>query len=237
MTAPNSAQLWILRLGAVAAIVGSLAGMVGNLIHPVTPLDDPSGVAHAIAHSQAWTGIHLVIVAGILLMLGGLLALYLSIPDGLAAALARIGWAAAIVGIAIGLVLVILDGVAAKQLADSWAAAAPDEKPSALRDVSANETVNFALASLFNIVFAGATFILYGLAVATSHVFPRWLGWIAVVAGTGSIAAGLIQALVGEPTTASRVLTIIGPTVITLWLAIMGVLMALRVRTLTEPTS
>lgn len=219
-------QRWIFRLGAAAAVVGSLAGMVGNLIHPVTPLDDPAGVARVIADSAAWTPIHLVIVFGIALMLGGLLALYRSIQGGLAAAFAGLGWAAAIAGIAVGLILVMLDGVAAKQLAEEWARAPADEQAAALRVVLANETVNFALAALFNILFAGITFILYGLAVARSDVYPRWLGWIAVAAGVASVGAGLIQALTGKPTTASQILTIIGPTVITLWLAVMGILLA-----------
>jgi len=235
MTELITTQRWVFRLGAVAAIVGSLAGMVGNLIHPATPLDDPPGVARAIADSDAWTPIHLIIVLGIMLMLGGLLALYRSIPGGLARALAQFGWAAAIAGIAVGLVLVILDGVAAKQLADEWAGAPAEEQAAALRVVLANETTNFALASLFNILFAGATFILYGLAVALSDVYPRWLGWVAVTAGLGSVGAGLIQALAGEPTVASRVLTIIGPTVITLWLAVMGILLAHLAHRLADP--
>jgi hypothetical protein len=223
---PITTQRWIFRLGAAAAIVGSLAGLVGNLIHPAAPVDDPAGVARVIADSDAWTAIHLVIVAGIMLMLGGLLAVYRSIQGGLAGAFARLGWAAAVAGIAVGLILVILDGVAAKQLADQWSRAPADEQATALRVVLANETVNFALASLFNILFAGATFILYGLAVALSDVYPRWLGWIAVAAGVASVGAGLIQALTGEPTTASQVLTIIGPTAITLWLAVIGILLA-----------
>src|SRR5262245_22098988 len=129
----------VLRLGAYAGIVGSLAGMVGNLIHPATPLHDPTGVAQAIAASDAWTAIHLVIIAGIALMLGGLLAIYLSIGTEPARSYAHLGWAAAIVGVAIGLILVILDGVGAKQLADQWAAAPPSEQPFFLRDVLANE--------------------------------------------------------------------------------------------------
>jgi lipopolysaccharide export LptBFGC system permease protein LptF len=220
----------IYLLGGVAAIVGSLMGMVGNLIHPVTPLDDPEGVARVIAESDAWTAIHLVIVFGITLMLGGLVALYQSIRDSRAGALARLGLAAGIVGIAIGVVLVILDGVGAKQLADEWAIAPQDERATALRIVLANETINFALASSFNIVFAGATFILFGLAVATSGVYRRSLGLVVVVAGIASVGAGLIQAFVGEPTTASRVLTIIGPTVITLWLLAIGVLLVRKAR-------
>jgi hypothetical protein len=230
MTQSESSDRWVYLLGGVAAIVGSLMGMVGNLIHPVTPLDDPEGVAQVIAESDAWTAIHLVIVFGIVLMLGGLVALYQSIRGELAGALARLGLAAAIVGIAIGVVLVILDGVTAKQLADQWAIAPQEERTIALHIVLANETMNFALASSFNIVFAGATFILFGMAVAFSGAYRRWLGWVVVAAGVVSVGAGLIQAFTGEPTMASRVLTIIGPTVITLWLLVIGVLLIRKVR-------
>ena len=104
------------------------------------------------------------------------------------------------------------------------------EKATALCLVHVNENMNFALASLFNFIFAAATFILFGLAVAVSRVYPGWLGWTVLVAGVASIAAGLIQALVGEPTEASRILTIFGPSVITLWLLIMGILLLRRDR-------
>jgi Domain of unknown function (DUF4386) len=122
-------------------------------------------------------------------------------------------------------ITLILDGMAAKQLADQWAAAPEPAKPTALAVVSANETVNFALAGLFNLSFAGVPFVLFGLAVARAGTYPRWLGWVALCAGFGSILAGLIQAITGEPTVASLILTIIGPTVITLWLVVVGVLL------------
>jgi hypothetical protein len=133
-----------------------------------------------------------------------------------------------VAGITIGLILVTLDGLAAKQIAQAWATAPPAEQAAALRLVLAEETINFALAALFNILFAGVTFILYGLAVAWSRVYPRWLGWVVVVAGVGSVAAGLVQAAVGESTTVTRILTIIFPTVITLWLVQMGMLLLRR---------
>lgn len=220
-----SEQQWVFRIGGGSAIVGAVLGGVGNLVHPVTPEHDPVGVARVIADSGIWVPVHLAIVVGILLMLGGLVAVYHSIRGGLAGALARFGLFAAVAGVTIGLVLVILDGVAAPQLAQEWAAAPPGDQAVALGLVHANETINFALASLFNLVFAGVTFILFGLAVAVSHVYPRWLGWVVLVAGVGSIGAGLIQAFTGEPTAASRTLTIFGPTVITLWLLVIGILL------------
>ncbi|HET6813974.1 MAG TPA: DUF4386 family protein [Actinomycetota bacterium] len=216
---------WVFRIGGWSAVVGSVLAGVGNLVHPVTPMNDPVGVARVIADSDGWVPIHLAIVVGILLMLGGLVALYHSIRGGVAGALARLGLFAAVSGVTIGLVLVILDGVAAHQLAQEWAAAPPGDQALALGLVHVNETINFALASLFNLVFAGATFILFGLAVALSDVYPRGLGWVVVVAGAASVGAGMVQAFTGEPTEASGGLTIFGPTVITLWLLAVGILL------------
>jgi hypothetical protein len=216
---------WFFQIGALAAIVGSLLGLVGNLIHPATMGLDANGVAHVIAHSEAWTAIHLIIVVGLIFMLGGLVAICSSIKGGLAGTLAQLGYVAVIAGITVGLITVILDGVGAKHIADAWAAAPTDEKAAALRILQAEEILNFALASLFNILFAGVTFILLGLAVALSQVYPRWLGWIVVVAGLGSIVAGLIQANAGESTSVTQILTIIFPTILTLWTAVMGVLL------------
>ena len=217
---------WVFRIGGWSAVVGSVLAGIGNLVHPVTPMNDPVGVARVIADSDGWVPVHLAIVVGILLMLGGLVALYHSIRGGIAGALARLGLFAAVSGVTIGLVLVILDGVTAYQLAQEWAAAPPGDQALALGLVHVNETINFALASLFNLVFAGATFLLFGLAVALSDVYPRGLGWVVVVAGAASVGAGLVQAFTGEPTEASGGLTIFGPTVITLWLLVVGILLA-----------
>ena len=219
---PMTHQQWVLKIGGWAAVVGSLLGMVGNLLHPQTPIGDPFGTAEVIAQSGSWVPLHLIIVLGIFLMLLGMYALFRSITGTLPRVLAEFGMLAAVVGVTIGMVLVIMDGVGARQLAQEWALAPPDQQATALALVAANETINFSLASLFNLVFAGATFLLFGLALAVGDDYPRWFGWVAVTAGALSIGAGLIQALAGEPTTASRTLTIVGPTVITLWLLALG---------------
>ena len=228
MASPITSDGWVFRIGGASAILGSLMAMIGNLLHPMTPVGDPTGVGHAIHGSDAWTIIHLAIVIGLILMLGGLMAIGASLHGPFASAMARFGWAAALVGGTVGLVLVTLDGIAAKQIADAWAQAPSAEQAAALGDLVAEETMNFALVALFNILFAGVTFILYGLAVASSNVYPRWLGWPVVVAGIGSIAVGVVQAQVGESTGISRVASIVFPTIITLWVAALGVLLLLR---------
>lgn len=223
-----------MRIGSVAAIIGSILAGVGNGLHPVTPRDDPVGVAQVIADSGAWTLVHMVILFGTLLMLGGLVAIRVSIEGGRAEALARFGLYAGVLGTTVGLITFVLDGVAAKELADTWAATPEAGKEIALGLVTLNETINFALAGLFNLSFAGVPFTLLGLAVAGSNVFPRWWGWVAAVAGLGSIGAGLFQGFTGKPTIASLILTIIGPTVIVIWLLVMGILVG-RLATATRP--
>jgi hypothetical protein len=215
----------IFRIGSVAGILGSLLAMVGNLLHPATPIGDPEGVAQTIAQSERWVLVHLVIVVGLILMLGGLVALSRSIEGGVAGALAQLGYVAAVSGVTVGVVDVIVDGVAAKHLADAWEAAPPEEAAAALRVVVAEEAINFAVAALFNILFAGVTFILLGLAVVWSGEYPGWLGWVAVVAGVGSVPVGLVQAYTGESIGFTRIATIIFPTIITLWVIVMSVLL------------
>src|SRR5215213_8958821 len=127
----------IFRIGSVAGTLGALLAMVGNLLHPATPIGDPEGVARTIAQSQRWVLVHLVIVVGLILMLGALIALSRSIEGGLAGALAQLGSVAAVAGVTVGVVLVIVDGVAAKHLADAWEAAPPDQAAAALRVVLA----------------------------------------------------------------------------------------------------
>jgi hypothetical protein len=226
MTTKPSLEKWsIFRIGAVAGIVGSLLAMVGNLLHPATPTGNPEGVAQTIAQSERWAPVHLVIVVGLMLMLGALVALSRSIEGGVPGALAWLGSIAAVAGVTVGMILVIVDGVAAKHLADAWEVAPSDQAAAALRVVVAEEAINFALASLFNILFAGVTFILLGLAVAWSGEYPVWLGWVVVVAGVGSVPVGLVQAYMGASIGFTRIATIIFPTTITLWVVVMSVLL------------
>src|SRR5918994_1458554 len=220
ITPPGREEGNLSRIAAVAEIEGSLLPMAETPLPPATPIGDPEGVAQTIAQSERWVPVHLVIVVGLIFMLGGLVAISRSIEGGLA----ELGYVAAGAGGTVGGILVIVDGVAAKHLADMWEAAPPEEAPAALQVVLDEEAINFALAALFNILFAGVTFILLGLAVASSGEYPRWLGWVVVVAGVGSVPVGLVQAYTGESIGFTRIATIIFPTIITLWVAGMSVL-------------
>lgn len=51
-----------------------------------------------------------------------------------------------------------------------------------------------ARVPIFLMVFWGVTFVLYGLAKATGTVYPRWLGWVAVVGEVGNVLNGSLIA-------------------------------------------
>jgi hypothetical protein len=56
---------------------------------------------------------------------------------------------------------------------------------------------------------------LFGLANAFSDVYPRWLGWVAVIRGVGSVISGAIHAYMGERTGMTQALGIASPAIIT----------------------
>jgi hypothetical protein len=219
----DNSRLHLIRVGAVAGIVGSVAGAIGNIVHPSVP-DAAVEAAQTIADSAIWVPVHVSIAIALFLMLMGLVAVYEMLNDGPSGAWARYGYVAAIVGLTVGVILMASDGITAKYASEAWVQAPEPEKVAALRVADMAEKVSFALVAMFNIFFAGFPYLFYGLAVARSRGFPQWLGWIAAVAGAGSIAVGVAQAMSGSSSPTIELLTIVLPTVITLWTAIMGVL-------------
>jgi hypothetical protein len=49
---PTKDNYWLLWIGSGAAVLGAVFAGVGNLLHPITPRDDPPGVARVIAQSD-----------------------------------------------------------------------------------------------------------------------------------------------------------------------------------------
>jgi hypothetical protein len=101
MVARTEFEHSLFKIGGAAAIVGALLGLVANLLHPITPTDDPEGVAQLFAASGLWVPVHLGIIAGpVLIALDGLAAKQLAeawatAPSGQRATAARrvlAGW-------------------------------------------------------------------------------------------------------------------------------------------------
>ena len=217
----------LLQIGAVSLIVGFVLTIVHvALIVVDAPLSDPGDTEaflQSIVDSSIWAGIHVLVLVPFLLGVGGLLALYRSITGEPGAALAQLGFAAALMGGAISSVSVaILGGSAMKELADAWAAAADKEVPFAVAE--ATILVSFDIGSWGNLIFYGVAPILYGLAIALTGLYPKWLGWVAVVGGVGGVLIQMVQFSQGVSQVTSTVY-VASFLVVTLWLVVMGVLM------------
>ena len=169
------------------------------------------------------TGTHVVIYAGILLLVGCLLALHRSITGEPGAALARLGFTAAMMGASIMSVSVVFEAsFATKVLVDSWATAADKAIPFAVA-----EAVLLLSGSIFFwgfAIYGGVAPILYGLAIALTGLYPKWLGWVAVIGGVGGVLIQIVQFSQGVSQVTSGVY-VASFLVVNLWLVVMGVLM------------
>ena len=217
----------LLRIGGVSLIVGFVLTIVHVVLlvvdAPFSEPGDTEAFLQSIVDSSIWAGSHVLVLITLLLGVGGLLALYRSITGEPGAALAQLGFAAALMGGAVTSVSVaILGGGAMKELADAWAAAADNEVPLAVAEAAL--LVSFDIGSWGNLVFYGVAPILYGLAIALTGLYPKWLGWVAVVGGVGGVLIQIVQFSQGvSQVTASVYVAFF--LVVTLWLLVMGVLM------------
>ncbi|MDK1030175.1 MAG: hypothetical protein QGD96_12730 [Anaerolineae bacterium] len=195
-------------------------------------INDSQAVLQSIVDNPIVTGTHVVIYAGILLLVGGLLALHRSITGEPGAALARLGFTAAMMGASIMSVSVVFEAsFATKVLVDSWATAADKAIPFAVA-----EAVLLLSGSIFFwgfAIYGGVAPFLYGLAIALTDFYPRWLGWVAMVVGTGNALIGIVVFDQGI-THHTMLLFVAFFIALNLWLQVMGVLMWRRASAATK---
>jgi hypothetical protein len=214
------------RVGAVLLILGSILAVAVNLAHPNPPdIGDPIAQLKLISTHHAWGNIHLGIVVADMIRLGGLVALADTFRDGYGRVWARIGMAGVIVGAAAALVLFAIDGIASQNLAKAWASAPEAERIIAYRVSQSNQYVGFGIYGLWILEMFGLSYICYGLAVAFSNAYPKWLGWIAVVFGGASFVVGYFQYFSGLTVLLTNILFPACAIVLSVWTVAMGVLL------------
>ena len=215
----------LLRIGAVLAIVGAIAYFIGNTLTGSANPFDTAALLQEAAESTTSVGGRLLEFVGYALVVGALVALYRSITEAPGAALAQLGFASALVALAAFVVWLGIQGIATKEVAEAWVNTLAEEKAAAFRVAEALQHIVVGVVGLGSMLF-GTAILLYGLAVALSNIYPRWLGWVAVVVGLGAAVAGLLLFLIGAsggnalliPFALFSILSI-------LWVLVMGVLM------------
>lgn len=213
------------RVGAAAAIAGSVTLFVSTLLHPSTA--DPNNPLAAFAEYAAnrpWVATHLGQFLGVVLIGVALLALGRTLSeDPRTKVWITIGAAGAVATVAAVAALQAVDGVALKVMVDRWAAAAAEQKDAVFGVAYGVREIEVGLASLAGLLF-GLTAASYGLALLGSPAYPRWLGVFALLGSVGTFAAGVIQAYQGFSATAMAV-GMPSNGALLLWLIIVGVYM------------
>ena len=211
----------LLRIGAVSAVLGVVVLIGGNAIHGG---DDPANLAVSLpqyAANDNWVVAHILQFLGFLLILGGLVALHRSIPAEPGAALARLGLVTALVAVGVYGANQAVDGIAIKFVAEEWVSAPAAEKEVAFRVAEAVRHIEIGTSSFSALIF-GMSLVLYGLAIAVSDVYPRWIGWITASIGLAWGVSGVFIAYVGF---SQHVLIGWLSIAVALWVLVIGVLM------------
>jgi hypothetical protein len=113
-TPPATAHPTALKLGAACAVLGGLAIAGFRLLHGDLPAGDAPAALAFISRHPFYAGIHVGTILGVLVWVGGIVALSGTITNGLAGVLGRVGAASVLVGAGVFIVDFSIDGVAAK---------------------------------------------------------------------------------------------------------------------------
>jgi hypothetical protein len=224
MDARTGAEANTTRIGAVALPLAIILFVVSTAIHPSREetMDNPA-VFMEYAQSDSWIAVHLAQWVAVLLLFGGLIAVYYSITrrSEAGAAIARFGLAMAVLTAASLTMLQAIDGVALKWAVDAWARAPADQEAAAFAAAEALRWTEYSLQSFSNILL-GLTLVLYGLAIAVGTAYPRWVGLVAMVSGIAWIVHGLMVPYIGLFDSTPRGVAII---LLSVWAFIMAYLM------------
>lgn len=221
-----------LKFGGALAVMGGLGYFVTLLLHGDLPDQTTEIALEHIAGRPEWRALKLALIASVLCWIGAFTALVRSLPQGLSNLLGQWAVSISIVGVAIVVVEYAIIGHALKAVADAWLAAPAIDKEATLRMAEVMLAITGGLFHSFVAWMLGLPYVLLGAAVVLGRGYPRWLGWVAIVAGSGALLAGMTRflgiGLVPYP-------LLYGGFVIpvSIWLAAMGVLMWRRTRTAT----
>src|SRR6476646_12100124 len=205
------------RFAAAAGVLGVLVVVAMDQLHPgKAPPNDSAASFLEYSRSSTWTAVHIGQCTGALLLSLMLLTVARlgAVRRGAVGVLASVGGLAAVLYAAVFAVQMAVDGVALKGAVHRWVTATgAGEKQAAFLTASALRDLEKGLAGFFQLL-GGTSLLALGLSIAIGGLLPRWLGWVAVVAGAGLVAGGVLTAHTGFSSAASAVL--LGPSVLLL---------------------
>ncbi len=188
--AHDSSEL-LLRLGGVAAIIGTILQVGAGALSTSLPGETGEAALPAIAaNSNLPPLIYLGFILGAVLWVWALVALACQL-QGKAWTLGLLAAVSGIMGATLHAVDGVLHGVALPRLAMLWTTTPEDARGGLAQGYDLLTILFTATWAGVIVLFHGVPFVLAGLAIMVSQRFPVWLGWIALIGGAGSVIVGL----------------------------------------------
>jgi len=210
------------KISSAGLIIGAVLLIVFNILSPRS--GDPSSLQSRLttmSDERVLTLLsQLLLAIGIWMMMIGVAGVYRSIRDA-GAGWARLGFYGIVVGTVLWSVTFGL-GSATVHTAVDWAAASAADKPAVFTTAAAVSNATSGVETM-SIIMLWMALILLGAGMARSAVYPRWLGWTAVVLGIAMVAAvGIPKFFIGNTGT---LLAVFGGLAIltTAWLLVVGI--------------
>lgn len=187
------------KIGGWSAMIGAallIAAGVG--FGGLTFGREPEAVLQTIASQPRWywPAVHLAFAAGSVLWIGAFIALNSSFRETVARLLGSLGVVSIVLGAALHVIDSFISGSALTALAYQWAAAPVAERAEIVR---ASETLLMVLGGTWVgvvVLFHGVPFVFTGTSVARSERYPRFLRYVGVMAGFGSIFTGALMLVI-----------------------------------------
>jgi hypothetical protein len=205
----------LLRIGAVAAVLGIVLEVLMEMLHPskADPNDSRAAFQEYAEHASTWTAVHIGQFFAALCVMVALVALARSAgrQPGLPSALALLGGITAVMVATVFTVQMAVDGVALKAAFEAWTNASGADKATAFQTADVVRWLEKGLGGFFQIL-NGVTLLALGLCLALGRRYPRWLGWVGAVAGVGFVVGGVSTAHTGFSGAAGNIL--LTPTVL-----------------------
>ncbi len=186
----------LLKVGGAMAIVGSLMGSIGNILHPRSTeyYGDAAAWLNHNVHSDIWFPSHVLILVGMIIWVSGFVALAKSFRGTRGEGIASLGLANALVGSALMIVTMAIDGLVVPQLDGIWQITAAPSPDAVLAGSIMYYTI-FSMLYVFMMTLFGLTPLFFGSAMLLSKTYPSWLGWSGVVIGAGTILTAVVSML------------------------------------------
>jgi hypothetical protein len=184
------------RVPAIAGITGALITFAFGILHPkgTSNLGSLTEWMTRVGASDVWVLVHFMLLVASILVLVALVGIASSYTEEPAATWAHLGMVIAIVATVVAVITFLIDGAVVKETADRWLG---DRQDPALTGAARLATdTGFMLVAGLQLT-TGAAALLFAIAGLRAAVFPRYLAWLALVAGLVGIIPGAAHYLAG----------------------------------------